>query len=386
MKIWHFSEMAYPHLPPQEEYDSIRVSLPNKHYDPAIGADLYHRILDEWQIADDLGLNIMVNEHHQTATCVNPAAPLITGILARTTKNVRLLILGNPIANRNQPIRVAEEMAMIDVISRGRLECGFVRSVPYEIAAGNSNPTRMNERMWEAHDFILKAWTTHDGPFSFEGQFFHHRMVNIWPRPYQQPHPPVWISSTSVPGARTVGEKGYVLAVFLTGFANTPAVFKSYAAGWNAAGRGPMPLDRLAYSALVYTGETDQAARAGAEKLLWYFTHNKVPMYFRNPPGYVPVAANVKALRAEHFGERPAQRNLDALIEQGLVFCGSPDTVFKQISRFYDHVGGFGHLLSMGQAGFLEHDETVKAMKLLATEVMPRLQELKPPEKASSAA
>ena len=96
-----------------------------------MGADLYHRYLDEWLIADDLGLDIMINEHHQTPTCVDPAAPLLLSILARQSKKARLLILGNPIANRNQPVRVAEEMAMIDVISRGRLECGFVRSVPY---------------------------------------------------------------------------------------------------------------------------------------------------------------------------------------------------------------------------------------------------------------
>ena len=84
---------------------------------------------------------------------------------------------------------------MVDVLSRGRVECGFVRSVPYEIAAGNSNPVRLRERMYEALDLIVRARTTQDGPFSFEGQYYHHRMVNIWPRPYQQPHPPIWIPS-----------------------------------------------------------------------------------------------------------------------------------------------------------------------------------------------
>ena len=72
---------------------------------------------------------------------------------------------------------------MIDILSKGRLECGFVRGVPYEILPANSNPVRMNERQWEAIDLIVKAWTHHDGPFSHEGRFFHHRNVNIWPRP-----------------------------------------------------------------------------------------------------------------------------------------------------------------------------------------------------------
>ena len=135
MKAWHFSETAYHLLPAGRD---LRVrsasSLPNRHYDPAIGADLYHRYLDEWLLAEDEGLDIMLNEHHQTATCVDPAAPLMLAVLARQSHKARLLIFGNPIANRRQPVRVAEEMAMIDVLSRGRLEAGFVRGVPYEIS------------------------------------------------------------------------------------------------------------------------------------------------------------------------------------------------------------------------------------------------------------
>ena len=167
MQSWFFTEDAYPYLPEASTYESIRVNLSNKYYDPDKGADLYHMYLDLWCAADELGLEVMVNEHHQTATCVVPAAPIMLGILARQTKRARLLILGNPIANRSQPLRVAEEMAMIDVISRGRLECGFVRSVPYEAAPANVLPFRGMQRLWEAHDMIIKAWTTHDGPFNF---------------------------------------------------------------------------------------------------------------------------------------------------------------------------------------------------------------------------
>ncbi len=100
MKAWHFSENAYPYLPPAEEYESIRVSLPNRLYDPKKGATLYDRYIDEWLIAEDEGVEIMLNEHHQTATCVDPAAPLVLAALARLSKKARLLILGNPVANR----------------------------------------------------------------------------------------------------------------------------------------------------------------------------------------------------------------------------------------------------------------------------------------------
>ena len=255
-----------------------------------------------------------------------------------------------------------------------------MRSVPYEVPAANSNPVRMNERMYEALDLIKAAWTHHDGPFSFEGRFFHHRCVNIWPRPYQQPHPPIWISSTSPEGAARVGEGGYVIGCFHTGFDGTRKVFDYYRAGWARAGRkGPVPEDRLGYSALMYVGDTDEEGRAGAQKLLWYLSHNKLPNHFKNPPGYNSYDANIKAFRTGKVGTREQGfvPDLDHEIETGTVFCGNPDTVYRQIKKFYDHVGGFGHLLSMGQAGFLDHAETVKGLKLFASEVYPRLKELK---------
>ncbi len=378
MRAWHFSENAYPYLPPAEEYESIRVTLPNRLYDPEKGAALYDRFIEEWLVAESEGMEIMLNEHHQTATCVNPAAPLMLAALARLTTKARLLILGNPISNRRQPVRVAEEMAMIDVLSRGRVEVGFVRGVPYEISAGNSNPVRSNERHWEALDLIIKAWTTHDGPFSHEGRFFHHRMVNIWPRPFQQPHPPVWVSTTSPGGAARVGARGFIQATFLTGFGGTKAVFDAYRRGWKEAGRkGDVPLDRLAYAALVYTAPSEAEAKAGAEKLLWYVTANKVPLHFSNPPGYVPIQANVQMLRG---GEHPLSAfaktaSVESAIEGGLMFAGTPDQVHRQIKTLYDRVGGFGHLLIMGQAGFLDHEETVLGIRTFARDVYPRLKD-----------
>jgi alkanesulfonate monooxygenase SsuD/methylene tetrahydromethanopterin reductase-like flavin-dependent oxidoreductase (luciferase family) len=376
MKAWHFSENAYPYLPPAEEYPSIRVTLPNRAYDPATGAALYDRFIEEWLVAEEEGVEIMLNEHHQTATCVDPAAPLMLAALARLTKTARLLILGNPISNRRQPVRVAEEMALVDVLSKGRLEAGFVRGVPYEISAANSNPVRSNERHWEALDLIIKAWTTHDGPFSHEGRFFHHRMVNIWPRPYQQPHPPIWISTTSPSGAARVGARGFVQATFLTGFEGTRAIFDAYRRGWREAGRGSdVPIDRLAYAALVYVADSEAEAHAGAEKLLWYITSNKVPPHFANPPGYVPVEARVRVLRgAEHpLSAFRRSATVAGAIEAGIMFAGTPDQVYRQLKKVYDFVGGFGHLLIMGQAGFLEHDDTVRGIRNFAREVYPRL-------------
>jgi alkanesulfonate monooxygenase SsuD/methylene tetrahydromethanopterin reductase-like flavin-dependent oxidoreductase (luciferase family) len=374
MQVWYFSETAYPYLPPEAEYDSIRVTLPSRHYKPDVGQSLYDRYLDEWCLADAEGLNVMVNEHHQTATCVDPAAPLMLAALSRITTKARLLILGNPIANRRDPIRVAEEMALLDLLCHGRLEVGFVRGVPYEISPANSNPVRMNERQWEALDLIVKAWTSHDGPFSHEGQFFHHRNINVWPRSVQMPHPPIWVSATSASGAARVGTRGYVNATFLTGYRGTPRVFNSYRQGWKDAGReGPPPLDRLAYSPMIYVGETTAAGREIAKKLLWYLHSNKVPDHFKNPPGYAGVDANAAIMRGGLPGHKVD--SVEEAIRQGLMFAGSPDDVHDQIVRFYGEVGGFGHLLMLGQAGFLDHAEAASGIRLFAREVLPRLRE-----------
>jgi alkanesulfonate monooxygenase SsuD/methylene tetrahydromethanopterin reductase-like flavin-dependent oxidoreductase (luciferase family) len=377
MKTWYFTEDAYPYLPDESTYESIRVNLPNQNYDPRKGAELYHMYLDLWLQAEEHGLEIMLNEHHQTATCVIPAAPIMLGILARQTKTARLLILGNPIANRNQPVRVAEEMAMVDVISRGRLECGFVRGVPYEASPANVSAFRGTERLWEAHDLIMKAWTTHDGPFNFEGRWFHHRQVNVWPRPYQQPHPPVWVTIGSGATAIPVAQHKHVGAVFLAGYQNIRKIYDGYRDGYQAKFATPAPLDRLAYCSLIYVGDNPKSAREGAEKLLWYMSSNKVPPHFSNPPGYHPPAVAGQIMRGLRGGANvPMSPQLDDQIARGNVFAGTPDQVFKQIKAFWEYSGGFGNLLMMGQAGFVTFDEAVNSMKLFSKEVYPRLKEL----------
>jgi alkanesulfonate monooxygenase SsuD/methylene tetrahydromethanopterin reductase-like flavin-dependent oxidoreductase (luciferase family) len=373
MEFWQFSETAYPYLPPEESYESIRVQLPNEVMDPERAAGLWDRYLREWQVADEAGLNVMINEHHQTATCLDPAAPVVAGILGRTTRDARILILGNPIANRKDPVRVAEEMALVDVLSRGRLEVGFVRGVPYEVSAVNSKPVMMSERMWEAHDLILKAWTTHDGPFNWEGRFFQQRHVNIWPRPYQQPRPPVWVTALTPASAGQIAEQGHVIASFLTGFDGTRKIFDAYRARCAGLGRPAPADDRFGYAALTYTGRTDDEGMAGAEKLMWYVKANKVPFHHVQPPGYTPYFVRASGLRGERSAYDFQRLTLQQLIDDGIAFAGSPDTVREQIENFYRRVGGFGHLLLMGQAGFLEHDETVRGIETFASEVKPKL-------------
>jgi alkanesulfonate monooxygenase SsuD/methylene tetrahydromethanopterin reductase-like flavin-dependent oxidoreductase (luciferase family) len=377
MKTWWFTEDCYPHLPDQDTYRSIRVDLPNSYCDPDVAHDLYNRYLDLWCACDEIGLEIMLNEHHQTATCMVPAAPILLGILARQTKKSRLLILGNPLPNRSQPVRVAEEMAMVDVISKGRLECGFVRSVPYEAAAANVLPWQGTARLWEAHDLIVKAWTTHDGPFNFEGKWFHHRQVNVWPRPYQQPHPPIWITMGSASTAVPVAEHKHVGAVFLAGYPNIRTIFGGYRETYIKAHGHVPPLDRLAYLGLCYVADNKSDAEKGAKQLMWYMEANKVPPEWSNPPGYHPPAIAAQVMKGGRGGANiPTVPKLEEQMQRGNVFAGTPDQVFEQIKAFWEYSGGFGNMLIMGQAGFLSDADALKSMRLYSNEVYPRLREL----------
>ncbi len=118
------------------------------------------------------------------------------------------------------------------------------------------------DRFWEAHDFIIKAMTSHDAPFNWESEHFHYRQVNIWPRPWQQPHPPVWSTTGSKSNARVLGERGYVMATLGTGY-NTRALYDAYREGYMSKGRPAPAADRFAYLGLVaVAGERARGARA----------------------------------------------------------------------------------------------------------------------------
>ena len=296
MKVWHFSELAYP-AAWAELGAQLRNVVPNRLCDPKVAADLYHRGLDEWALCDDLGLNIMVNEHHATATCIDSVCTIPMAILARETKKARLLCLGMPIGNRFDAVRVAEEYSMLDVISRGRVEMGFVKGAPFEVTPSNSNPADLMTRFWEAHDLILKAMTTHDGPFNWEGRYFQYRQVNVWPRPYQQPHPPVWLTVNSPESAQTGGERGYVIGSLNTGYVRTPGIYAAYRKGAASQGR-EATRDRFAYMAIVGVGSTREEGFRRADQILDYSrTALRVGAQFAFPPGYQSAAATAQALK-----------------------------------------------------------------------------------------
>jgi alkanesulfonate monooxygenase SsuD/methylene tetrahydromethanopterin reductase-like flavin-dependent oxidoreductase (luciferase family) len=395
MRVYHFSEHPYPEAW-SDPHRYLRVDMPNRACDPVKAADLFHRYWDEYLLADELGLDLMFNEHHQTATCMNSTSVVSLSVLARQSKRARILILGYPIGHRPDPLRAAEELSTLDVVSRGRLDMGFIKGVPYEFAPSNANPVGVMDRFWDAHDFIIKAMTTHDGPFNWESKYFNYRQVNIWPRPWQQPHPPVWSTTGSKSNARTLGERAYVMANLGTGYA-TRGLLDAYREGYKSTHNGELPgADRFAYLALFATAHNETEARRRGELVADYLrTSSTVYPPFKNPPGYFSVDDNVRLMRGmtpersfTKAGKVIDMRSgsLQDLIDAVLVICGTPDQCYKQIAEFVEYTGGLGNLLVMAQGGHLDHKDTVDSLTLLGKEIMPRLKELKQPVPAAVAA
>jgi len=237
-------------------------------------------------------------------------------------------------------------------------------------------PSRTVERLWEGIDLVQKAWTSHDEPFNFEGQFTHRRTVNLWPRPYQQPHPPIWITGSSdLPAIRRAASRGFVFATFLQPYGKVLDLFNAYRSAYRLNGQPGG--GGTAFMPLVYVGDTEAEAEAGMKELIWYMQAKTEPQY-RNPPGYAPVETNVQSLRGAFSGRTDAMRSqgLEFQKEQGVIMYGTPDQVIAQIKRFFDLVGGFDHLLMMMQAGFLDHKRTVANIRRFAKDVYPAIRDL----------
>jgi alkanesulfonate monooxygenase SsuD/methylene tetrahydromethanopterin reductase-like flavin-dependent oxidoreductase (luciferase family) len=396
MDAWYQCENPYPFVPQEvlDATDSVRASLPNRHCDPKIAADLFEEVLDEFLLCDDQGLNVCAVEHHAGINSLFGANPLIVGILARQTRRVRILSMGTLLSLRHDPVRVAEEYATADVISRGRLEIGFVKSGGTEMASNQANPIGNVERYWEAIDLVVKALTHQDGPFSWEGKHFTHRHVNIWPRPWQSPHPRLWAATGDPDTASEVGRRGMVNVLVLRGAEGTRRAWAAYRQARAELGLPRVSTDHFAYAAFVYVGDTHEEGVRVGEKLHWFLNTSlkSAPQYSKFLPGATPPAAAPALYRgaprpsAGGTAVASASQNAATLIgmtaeqamKRGILFVGSPDTVYRQIMDFYDEVGGFGHLVLVGRTGHMTHVETEKSIRLFSREVLPRLRAIAP--------
>ena len=376
MEFYFFTEMPYPDLPEDyyERYGSIRVTLPNRLLDPEKTRELYNRYLDMHEFADEMGLNVMLNEHHQTATCIDSAIGLAAGSVIQRTRNGRVLLLGYPLPHRENPVQVAEEVGMLDCISGGRIDCGFVRGVGLEIHPANTNPFHNRERFYEAFQLIRKSWTIGEA-FSWEGKHYNFRFVNPFPQPYQKPHPPFWTTGGSDPAnIAWAADNGVTYATLLAGFEGAAKVYEAYRGHCRETGLVEPSPSKFANLFLLYVGEDDADGQKGAQELMWYLQTMDGP-WFRMPPGWTTVGARKQLHQPRKDARRHRDMSFEELAESGLVIGGSADTVARRLEEFHA-MSGCGNILMMMHAGPMTQDRTLASIRRFAEEVMPRLAHL----------
>ena len=380
MKFFFFHLMPYGalDLDYDKKYEAAYLTLPNSYYDPKKGHEFYHRYLDELVMADGLGYDgVCVNEHHQTAYGMMPSPNVLAGALSRQVENATICVLGRALPIINEPLTIAEEFAMLDNLTAGRFIAGFVRGLGTEYHASMSVPGFSHERFHEAHDLIVRAWTE-TGPFEFEGKHFHFNYVNIWPRPYQSPHPPIWVPSQG--SAETIAwaahpDRRYTYLITFSPVESVKFNMAAYRKQCEDYGYASTP-DQLGWAVPLYVSETDEAARREAKPHIEAFFNKflKAPPQYKAPPGYTS-ASSYKRLMQQKYKVRQSFMSMESLIENGMFVCGSPDTVAASLEHRQAELG-FGNLVAIQQFGTLPANLTEQNLRLLSGEVMPRVRHL----------
>jgi len=376
MKFFIIHLMGWPYLPDdfEKQYDSAWVWCPNKLFDPEKGSRLYNDYIDTLIYAEQLGYDgVCVNEHHQTAYGLMPSPNLIASILARQTSRVKIAVIGNALPLYNPPTRVAEEFAMIDCISGGRLIAGFVVGGGPEYYASGINPAEARERFREAHDLIIRAWTE-PGPFRFFSKHYKLSYVNPWPLPVQKPHPPIWIPGVgSLETMQFVAKRRYAyMGIPYFHISVFKRTFEQFREACASEGYEPEP-EQMGCGIPIYVAETDEQARREFEPGLWYFAKKLLKGIDILPPGYT----SVKSAMAITKNQDKFLLAIDTWdqVEKGMfAIVGSPATVRDKLIYFQKEVG-IGNILTGFQTGPLSHELTRRSMKLLAEEVIPHVRQ-----------
>ena len=384
MKTSFFHLMPYQDLPAdfEERYHSAWVDAPNKLFDPVRCQQYYDDYLEELQFADTMGFDgVCVNEHHNNAYGLMPSPNLVASILARTTSHGALIVLGNSLALYQPPLRVAEEMAMLDIMSGGRLVAGFPVGTSMDTTLSYGQvPITLREKHAEAHDLIMRAWAERE-PFIFNGKFNQLRYVNIWPRPLQQPHPPVWVpGSGSLETWDWVLDRNYVYCYLsYYGYLRGLRVVQGFWERVAQRGIDDNP-HRLGFLQLVCVSETDASAEAEYAEHVKYFYRKMLHIHppFAETPGYRSIESIRASIRPQ-IGEE-AQKAAHELewkdfVEQGHVIAGSPATVRDRLVEAAKMLR-VGHLMCLLHIGSMPKELTLKNTELFAKEVMPALRDL----------
>ncbi|MBI4641454.1 MAG: LLM class flavin-dependent oxidoreductase [Candidatus Tectomicrobia bacterium] len=384
MKISWFHLMPYPYLPEdfKEQYRSVWVDPPTHLYDPEKGHWVYHEYLDELEFADQMGFDgICVNEHHQNAYGLMPSPNLMAAALLRRTSHACITVLGNSIALYNPPVRVAEEFAMLDVMSGGRFIAGFPvgTSMDSNYCYGVT-PATLRDRYHEAEDLIMQAWTRPE-PFAFNGKYTQLRYVNIWPKPLQKPHPPVWIpGGGSIETWDWVLEKNYMYSYLsYSGYKRGKLILQGFWDLVEKKGIDPNPY-RAGFLQLVAVSESDEQAEKDYSEAANYFYNKCLHVYpgFADAPGYRTLPT-IKAGFVPQVGRKASEIRSKLtwkdLIDGGYIIGGSPATVREKLKEVVQDMR-YGHLMVLCQYGNMSREMTMKNTELFAKEVMPSLKDL----------
>ena len=376
-RFYYMCFMPYIHLPQdQADYKSMWVDLPNRLDDPEQGYALYQRYLDEYVEADRLGFDgIVVNEHHSTAYSMMPATNLIASALIQRTQRARVVVMGS-LLNLQYPNRLAEEYAMLDVMSGGRLECAFPfgTGMEYWSNAAQINPATARERFREGLEVLHRAWTE-DGPFRHDGRFYNYKALNLWPRPYQQPHPRIWlVGGGSSETIELAARNNFGYSCVLIPAEQQDRAYAAYRERSAAHGH-EVTGDDLILAIFCYVAETDEIAeREGKEHLMWYFnTALRTQLRYLVPPGYVSESTLRRQLAGADTLYSQDHRTLDwDEVQQWRAVMGSPQTVADRLREWLGATGA-GRVIAVLHAGDMPHWKTVKNMTLFAEEVVPRV-------------
>jgi alkanesulfonate monooxygenase SsuD/methylene tetrahydromethanopterin reductase-like flavin-dependent oxidoreductase (luciferase family) len=321
---------------------------------------------DQFRRADEFGFDwVTVAEHHYSAFSLTPNPMVMAGALTQIVRRAKIAVLGPTIPILN-PIRVAEEFAMLDAMSGGRLVAGMLRGTPNEYVTYNINPAESRERFAEALLLIRRSWTETQ-PFGWLGRYYQYRTISIWPRPVQKPHPPIYMSGSSPEAGEFAARNHIGLGFAFTTLPLARKAVQHYRACAAAAGWEPKP-DNVIYRAMFHVAETDEQAFADMNTLpprLSFADQN--------------AAISEAVLDSGYYGQdvvgqrqRNSRRELAERIELGQVIVGSPDTVLAQVRRIHDELGaGIVDLVVGVQLG----ERTMRSIELFGSKVLPRMRE-----------
>jgi alkanesulfonate monooxygenase SsuD/methylene tetrahydromethanopterin reductase-like flavin-dependent oxidoreductase (luciferase family) len=359
MKVSYFETGRYaarPDLP--REWP-----VPPAAYDPAAGVAAYRGMVERVKFVEALGFDwVSVSEHHYSPRILTPSPVVSAAYLAARVDKIKIALLG-PIVPTSNPIRVAEELAMLDTMAPGRIVVGLLRGTTNEYLSYDLNPTEARERTDEGMELILKAWTEPQ-PFGWQGRHFQYRTVSIWPRPQHKPHPPTYALGTSAEAGAFAARNRLGLGVSYGTFdlmARSTRYYREQCAHHGWAPRR----DDIIYRANMIFAETDDAAEAALQR--------------RDKQASFPVRAELRdALVAADSSRNIAGERRPANVGGVLPisFCGGPDRIVEQIRRCHEQIGAGVLDLSLQDPGTGDVDAMMRALELFGKTVLPRIREI----------